>query len=139
MDEGRGLVFPGLGRGVGGCFLQVPGGAEGENVGDCAGSCLGQTGHSQRVGDCPQTKLIPGLPVVAQWKRIRLGTLRLRVRSLASLSGLSIGHCCELWRRSQMQLRSGIAAALVIQPLAWEPPYATGAALKDKKKKKKKE
>ena len=25
-----------------------------------------------------------------------------------------------------------------IQPLAWEPPYATGAALKDKKEKKRK-
>ena len=94
------------GLGVGGGGAQATG-AEG----DCAGSCLGQTGHSQRVGDCPQTKLIPGLPVVAQWKRIRLGTLRFQVRSLASLSGLSIGHCCELWRRSQMQLRSGIAVA----------------------------
>ena len=33
----------------------------------------------------------------------------------------------------------GLAAAAPIQPLAWEPLYATGAALtKDKKKKKKK-
>ena len=29
-------------------------------------------------------------------------------------------------------------AATPIQPIAWEPPYATGTALKDKKKKKKK-
>ena len=34
-----------------------------------------------------------------------------------------------LWRRP--------AAAALIQPLAWEPPYAVGAALKSKKKKKK--
>ena len=31
-----------------------------------------------------------------------------------------------------------LAATAQIQPLAWEPPYATGAALKEKKKKKKK-
>ena len=35
------------------------------------------------------------------------------VRSLASLSGLRIWHCHELWSRSQMQLRSGIAVAVV--------------------------
>ena len=29
-----------------------------------------------------------------------------------------------------------LAAVALIQPLAWEPPYATGAALKKKKKKK---
>ena len=34
-----------------------------------------------------------------------------------------------LWRRP--------VAAAVIQPLAWEPPYALGAALKRKKRKKK--
>ena len=41
-----------------------------------------------------------------------------------------------------MWLRSGVAvaqeaAAALIQPLAWELPYAAGAALKRKKKKKK--
>ena len=30
------------------------------------------------------------------------------------------------------------AATALIRPLAWEPPYATGAALEEKKKKKKK-
>ena len=30
------------------------------------------------------------------------------------------------------------AAAALIQPLDWEPPYAAGAALKSKKKKRKK-
>ena len=44
-----------------------------------------------------------------------------------------------------MQLRSGVAVAVVqagscssIQPLAWEPPYAVGTALKSKKRKEKK-
>ena len=36
----------------------------------------------------------------------------------------------RLWCRS--------AAVAPIRPLAWEPPYAAGAALKSKKKKKKK-
>ena len=38
-----------------------------------------------------------GVPIVVQWKQIRLGTVRLRVLSLASLSGLRIRRCCELW------------------------------------------
>ena len=41
----------------------------------------------------------PGVPVVAQWKRTELGTMRTQVRSLASLSGLRIRHCRELWCR----------------------------------------
>ena len=65
--------------------------------------------------------------------------MRLQVRSLASLSGLKIWHGRELWCKSQMQLRSGIAVALAkarpIGPLAWEPPYATGVALEYTKKK----
>ena len=50
---------------------------------------------------------------MVQRKRILLGTRRLRVRSLASLSGLPIRHCCELWYRSQMWLRSSVAVAVV--------------------------
>ena len=42
----------------------------------------------------------------------KLGTMRLRVWSLASCSGLRIQHCCEPWCRSQMRLGSGIAVAL---------------------------
>ena len=52
-----------------------------------------------------------------------------------------VGSC----GRSQTQLRSDVALAVVeagscalIQPLAWELPYAADAALKSKKKKKKK-
>ena len=48
------------------------------------------------------------------------------VRSLAWLSGLRIGCCCELWCR--------LAAIAPIQPLAWELLYAVGVALKSIKK-----
>ena len=54
-----------------------------------------------------------GVPFVAHGKWIQLGTRRLRVRSLASLRGLRIGHCHELWWRSQTQLGSGVAVAVV--------------------------
>ena len=46
--------------------------------------------------------------------------MRLQARSLASLSGLRI------WHR--------LAAIAPIRPLAWEPPYATGAVLEKTKK-----
>ena len=45
-----------------------------------------------------------GVPVVVQWKQIRLETMRLQIRSLASLSGLRIWHCRELWYRLQTRL-----------------------------------
>ena len=54
-----------------------------------------------------------GVPIVAQQKPIRLGTIRLQVQSLALLSGLRIQHCYELWCRLQMQLGSGVAVAMV--------------------------
>ena len=54
-----------------------------------------------------------GVPVMVQWKGIRLGTMRLQVQSLALLSELSIQRCYELWYRSQMRLRSGVAVAVV--------------------------
>ena len=59
-------------------------------------------------GKCGQ-----GVPVVVQQKRIQLGIMGSQVRSLASLSGLRIGHCRELWCRSQTQLGSDIAVAVV--------------------------
>ena len=46
------------------------------------------------------------------------------VQSAASLSWLRIQSCCEL--------RCRLSATALIQPLAWEPPYAAGAALKDR-------
>ena len=77
---------------------------------------------------------VTGVPIVTQWKWIRLVSMRTWIQSLASLSGLRFQHCRELWCRSQMQLGSGgrPAATALIRPLAWEPPYATGVALKKK-------
>ena len=59
---------------------------------------------------------------MAQQKQIQLGTMKLQVGSLASLSRLRIRCCCEVWCR--------LAAVAPIRLLAWEPPYAVGAALK---------
>ena len=73
-------------------------------------------------------------------KRIRLGTTRFQVRSPASLSGLRIWLCLELWCGLQMWSDPKLlwlwcrpAVAALIQPLAWEFPYASGAALKRQK------
>ena len=62
---------------------------------------------------------------MAQQKRIQLGTMSLRVRSLASLSGLRIQRCHEMWCRSKTGLRSRVAvlwhrlaAVAPIRPLA---------------------
>ena len=41
-------------------------------------------------------------------------TMMMQVWSLASLSGLRIRCCCELWCRSQIQLGAGIAMAMVL-------------------------
>ena len=83
--------------------------------------------------------------IMVQQKQIWLGTMKLQVQSLALLSSLRIQCCHELWCRWQTRLRSGIAwhwsrlaAVALIAPLAWEPPYAMGMALKGKKTKKKK-
>ena len=40
--------------------------------------------------------------------------MRLRVQSLALLSGLRIRCCCELWCRSQMWLGSRVAVAVAV-------------------------
>ena len=37
-----------------------------------------------------------GVPIVAQWKRIQLVSVRMWVQSLASLNGSGIWHCHEL-------------------------------------------
>ena len=50
--------------------------------------------------------LLSGAPIETQWKRIQLV-------SLASLSRLRIRRCHELYYRSQMQLRSYVAVAVV--------------------------
>ena len=73
--------------------------------------------------------------------------MRTQARFLASLSGLRIQHCHEMWYRLKTGLGFGVAVAVVwasgyssysTRPLAWESTYALGAALKRQKKKKKK-
>ena len=70
--------------------------------------------------------------------------MRLRVRSLPLLSGLTIRRCRELWCRLQMRLGSALlwlwrrlVATAPIRPLAWEPPYAAIAAQEMAKRQKK--
>ena len=68
--------------------------------------------------------------------------MRTQVQSLASIRGLRIQHCRELWyigRRlgtdpKLLWLWCRLAAIAPIRPLAWEPPYAVGAVLKSKTK-----
>ena len=61
-----------------------------------------------------------GVPVVAQWLTNLTRTMRLRVRSLPLLSGLTIRHCRELWCRLQTWLGSCVAVAL-----AWASGYSS--------------
>ena len=68
-----------------------------------------------------------GVPIMAQQKWIWLASMRMQFWLLAWLSGLGILHCCGFWCRP--------AATAPIGPLAWEPPYAMGSALKRPKKK----
>ena len=81
-----------------------------------------------------------GVPVVVQWL-----TNRTSIHEDAGLvpglaHGFRIWCCRELWCRSQtcsdpalLWLWCRLAATALIWHLAWEPPYATGAALKKKK------
>ena len=52
-----------------------------------------------------------GVPVVAQ--QVKNPTMRMKIPSLALLSGLRIRPCCEFWCRSQAQFRSGVAVTVV--------------------------
>ena len=57
---------------------------------------------SQRSHRIPKVFLdeeMPEFPPVAQQKQTRLASVTTRVPSLASLSGLGIQHCHELWCR----------------------------------------
>ena len=45
--------------------------------------------------------------------RTQLVPLRMQVQSLASLGGLRIQHCPNLWHRLQKWLRSSVAVAVV--------------------------
>ena len=81
---------------------------------------------------------------MVQPKQIQLGTTRLWVRPLALLRGLRIPCCLDLWCKSQTQSDPTLlwlwcrpVATAPIRPLAWESPYAVGAAQEMTKKKKK--
>ena len=52
------------------------------------------------------------VPIVVQWKRIRPGTMRLQVQSLALLSGLGIRLAMSCGADLQARLESGIAVAV---------------------------
>ena len=80
-----------------------------------------------------------GVPVRAQWLMNLTRTMRLRVWSLALLSGLtiSVAMSCDIGRRCGLHpallwLWCRLAATAPIRPLAWELPYAAGMALKSK-------
>ena len=61
-----------------------------------------------------------GVSTVAQWKQSRLVSMRMRVWPLPSLSGSGIQRGHELWCRSQTQLGSCIAVAVV-----WAGTYSS--------------
>ena len=55
---------------------------------------------------------VMGVPALAQWIKNLTNIHESWVRSLASLSGLGIQYCCELWCRLQMRLDC-VAVAVV--------------------------
>jgi len=79
-------------------------------------SCTPETNSTLSTDYYSNVKLkkkILGVPTMAQRKQILLLSMRVQVQSVASLSGLRIQHCHELWCRSPTQLRSYIAVAVV--------------------------
>ena len=82
-----------------------------------------------------------GVPVVAQQKRIQRVSMRMRVPFLASLSGLRIRRCRELWCKSQTPLGFCIlwlAAVALIWPLSLGTSKCRGCGpVKQKKKRQK--
>ena len=75
---------------------------------------------------------------MVQQKPIRLGTMRLRIGPWPCSVGSSVALSCGVGRRhgsdmAWLWLWYRPAAAARIRPLAWEPPYAAGAALKKQK------
>ena len=77
-----------------------------------------------------------GVPILAQWKRIWLGSMRTHIRTLASLSGLRIWCCRELW--SQMQLWYCCGCGVGWQLQLWfdpSPGISICAGFSPKKKK----
>ena len=119
-------------------------------------SCLGLLGRDKRAHisqpssptgiSCPsplplKKSNVLEFPLWLSGLRTRLVSMRMWVRSLASVTGLRIQRCLELWCRLQTQLGFRIAVVVcrpaAAAPLAWKLPYATGAAVKKKQKTKK--
>ena len=116
----------------------------------CACACTHTHTHTRRKREKEgrgedrefHIELYVGVPILAKWKRIWLGTMRLWVPSLASLSGLRIWCCrecgvgCKLVSDlALLWLWRGLAAVVPIRSLAWKLPYVASVALKSKKKK----
>ena len=72
---------------------------------------LGQRPHLPLTGWDENRPL--RVAIMAQQKQMLLVSMRRWVRSLASIRGVRIQHCCELWCRSQRQLGSRVAVAVV--------------------------
>ena len=77
------------------------------------------------------------VPVVAQWVRTWLVSMKMWGQSLPSLSGLGIRHChsCSVHHRCSSDLALlwlwlWLAAAAPMWPLAWKFPYVSGVVLK---------
>ena len=60
-----------------------------------------------------QDYIYQGVSIVVQQKQIQLVFMRIRVQSLALLSGSGIQPCSKVWCRLQMQLRSCVAVAVM--------------------------
>ena len=83
-----------------------------------------------RLGDNGKNDHDPAFPSGRRGQRIRLGAMRLRVRSLASPGGWRVRRCRELgWRP---------VAAAPTGPLAGASPCATGVALEKERQRKSK-
>ena len=70
-------------------------------------------------------------------KQIRLLSMRMQIRSLASLGGSGTGIALSYDIGLRRSLEPALlwyrpAAVALIQPLTWELPYAMGAVLKSK-------
>ena len=66
--------------------------------------------EKKEMGDTE--RLLGEFPLWLSGLRTQLVSMRMQVPSLASLSGLRIWHCRELWCRLQMWLLSLVAVAV---------------------------
>ena len=62
-----------------------------------------------------EKKAESGVPIVAQQLKDPMVSGRTQVQPLASLRGLRIWRCCQLWHRSQLRFGSGIAVAVTVE------------------------